>query len=96
MELVIASDAEHLARVKAAIATNKKTIDDAIVVLDQKVHLPEAKAILLRLKDLRGKYVQSFSKVVQMVEAGDLKRATALLKSRRCLRWMRCGSRSMR
>ena len=43
--------------------------------------MPEAKAVLLRLKDLRGKYVQSFSKVVQMVEAGDREGATALLKS---------------
>ena len=81
MELVIASDAEHQKLVKAAIGTNKKTIDDAIAVLDQRVYLPEAKAVLLRLKDLRGKYVQSFSKVVQMVEAGDREGATALLKS---------------
>ena len=81
MELVIASDAEHQKLVKAAIGTNKKTIDDAIAVLDQRVYLPEAKAVLLRLKELRGKYVQSFSKVVQMVEAGDREGATALLKS---------------
>ena len=81
MELVIASDAEHQKLAKAAIGTNKKTIDDAIAVLDQRVYLPEAKAVLLRLKDLRGKYVQSFSKVVQMVEAGDREGATALLKS---------------
>ena len=81
MELVIASDAEHLQRVKAAIATNKKTIDDAIGVLDQKVHLPEAKATLLRLKELRGKYVQSFTQVMQMVDAGDREGATRLVNA---------------
>ena len=81
MELVIVSDAERLKQVKAAIARNKKTIDDAVAVLDEKVHLPEGKAILLRLKDLRGRYVQSFSKVAQMVDAGDREGATLLLQS---------------
>jgi methyl-accepting chemotaxis protein len=95
MELVIASDAEHQKLVKAAIGTNKKTIDDAIAVLDQRVYLPEAKAVLLRLKELRGK----IRAVVQQGRANGgsrRPRRPALFGPRRCLRWMRCRSRSMR
>ena len=81
MELVIAADAEQRTRVKASIATNKKTIDDALAVLDQRVQAPEGKAILARLKDLRGKYVQSFSKVAQLMDADDREGAIALLRN---------------
>jgi len=81
MELVLAADAGQLQAIKADIAANKKTIDDALVTLDQKVRLPEGKALLARLKESRGKYVQSFTQVAQLVEAGDKEGAVRLLKS---------------
>ena len=81
MQLAFTSDAEQLRQIKANIATNKKTIDDALVVLNEKVHLPEGKAALAQLTALRGKYVQSFGKVAQLVDAEDREGAIALLKS---------------
>ncbi len=81
MELVIATDAAQLQAIKADIAVNKKTIDDALAILDQKVKLPEGKALLARLAQLRGQYVQSFTQVAQRVDAGDREGAVQLLKA---------------
>ncbi|MBY0454006.1 MAG: MCP four helix bundle domain-containing protein [Burkholderiaceae bacterium] len=80
MELVLANESEVKA-IRADIATNKKTIDDALATLEQHIYRPEGKALLAQLKDKRGKYVQSFSKVAQLVEAGAHDQAVALLKS---------------
>ena len=81
MELVLATDAQHLQAIKAAIATNKKTIDEAIATLDKLVHLPEGKALLAQLKDKRGQYVQSFTRVIGLVDGGARDDAIALIKS---------------
>jgi methyl-accepting chemotaxis protein len=81
MELVLVTDAAQLQAIKADIAVNKKTIDDALATLEQKVRLPEGQAMLARLKDLRGKYVQSFTRVAQLVDAGDREAAVQLLKT---------------
>ncbi len=81
MELVLATDAAQLQAIRADIGVNKKTIDDALALLDRKVHLPEGKALLARLKELRAKYVQSFTRVAELVEAGNGEGAVALLKS---------------
>jgi methyl-accepting chemotaxis protein len=81
MELIITTDAERLKTIKTGIATNKKSIDDAFSTLQQRVTLPEGKAALAQLNELRGKYVQSFGRVAQLVDANDHKAATALLQS---------------
>ena len=81
MELVITTDLQRLQAIKGNIAVNKKSIDDAFAVLQQKVQLPEGKATLARLSELRGKYVQSFGRVAALVDAGDRDTATALLQS---------------
>ena len=81
MELVLATDAGQIQAIKADIAVNKKTIDDALALLDRKVYLPEGKVLLERLKELRAKYVQSFTRVAQLVEAGDKEGAVQLLKT---------------
>ena len=81
MELVLATDAQHLQAIKAAIATNKKTIDEAIATLDKLVHLPEGKALLAQLKEKRGQYVQSFTRVIGLVDGGARDDAIALIKS---------------
>ena len=80
-ELVLVTDNAQLQVIKADIAANKKAIDDALATLEQKVHLSEGKALLARLKDLRGKYVQSFTRVAQLVDAGDREGAVQLLKT---------------
>ena len=81
MELTITTDAQRLKTIKAGIAVNKKSIDDAFALLQQKVTLPEGKAALAQLAELRGKYVQSFGRVAQLVDANDREAATALLQS---------------
>ncbi|MBP6599886.1 MAG: MCP four helix bundle domain-containing protein [Giesbergeria sp.] len=81
MELVITTDTQRLQALKANIAVNKKSIDDAFALLQQKVQLPEGKATLARLSELRGKYVQSFGRVAALVDAGERDTATALLQS---------------
>ena len=81
MELTIATAPERLKTIKADIAANKKTIDDAFALLQQKVTLPEGKATLARLSELRGQYVQSFGRVAQLVDANDHEAATALLQA---------------
>ena len=81
MELVLATDAQHLQAIKAAIATNKKTIDEAVATLDKLVHLPEGKALLAQLKEKRGQYVQSFTRVIGLVDGGARDDAIALIKS---------------
>jgi methyl-accepting chemotaxis protein len=81
MELLIVSDAGQLARVRASIAENKKTIDDALVTLDRLIYLPEGKQLLADLKTRRGQYVTSFGKVGQLVDAGDREGATRLMLS---------------
>lgn len=81
MEVVLAKDAAELQAIKAKIAINKKTIDDALTLLDQRVHRAEGKALLAQLKTTRSAYVQSFTKVVDTVEAGDKDKAVAILKS---------------
>jgi len=81
MELVLVTDAAQLQAVRADIGANRKAIDDALALLDEKVRLPEGKALLTRLKELRTRYVQSFSGVAQRVEAGDKEGAIELLRS---------------
>ena len=51
MELVITTDLQRLQAIKGNIAVNKKSIDDAFAVLQQKVQLPEGKATLARLSE---------------------------------------------
>jgi len=81
MELLIASDPEQVKRVKAAIETNKKTIDEALKTLDQLIYLPEGRALLARLGEARIKYVKSFSQVARLVDEGQKEEATRILNS---------------
>ena len=81
MELAISTDAQRLQAIKANITANKKSIDDAFALLQQKIHLPEGKATLARLSELRSKYVQSFGRVAQLVDAGERESAIVLLQS---------------
>lgn len=81
MELIIVADVAQLANIKERIAENKKIIDDALATLDKLVYLPEGKALLADLKDRRGKYVQSFSKVAKLMEDGNKDEATRVMNT---------------
>jgi len=81
MELIIVGDVSQLARIKERIAENKKTIDVALDTLDQLIYLPEGKALLARLKEARGQYVASFSKVARLMEEGNREEATRVMNT---------------
>jgi methyl-accepting chemotaxis protein len=79
MELLIVDDQQRQATIKQHIADNKKTIDVALETLEQQIYLPEGKALLAQLKEARGKYVVSFSRVVKLVEAGNKEEAMRVM-----------------
>jgi len=79
MELLIVDDQQRQAAIKQHIADNKKTIDVALETLEQQIYLPEGKALLAQLKEARGKYVASFSRVVKLVETGNKEEATRVM-----------------
>ncbi len=81
MELIIVSDVAQLANIKERIAENKKTIDGALETLDRLIYLPEGKALLADLKERRGRYVQSFSKVARLMEESNKDEATRLMNT---------------
>lgn len=81
MELVLANDPVHVAGVKAAIELNKKTIGLALETLDHIIDLPEERLLLTQLKEARANYVQSFSRVTQLVGEGQRDQAIALLNA---------------
>jgi methyl-accepting chemotaxis protein len=79
MELFFATDPAHAARVRDLIETNKKGIDEALVTLGQRVTRPDGKALLATLTTARVAYVASFSKVDQLLRAGQREQAQQLL-----------------
>jgi methyl-accepting chemotaxis protein len=81
MELLLAANEAEWAPLFQQIAANKKTIDDAFVILDRLVYTPKGKEVLGRLKEARGKYVASFGRVGKLVRDGQREQAAALMKS---------------
>jgi methyl-accepting chemotaxis protein len=79
LELIIETDAARKAKIYDKIATNTKMIDGAFATLEQLVHLPEGKALLGKIKDGRGKFLQSFDKVDQLLKSGKREEAIALV-----------------
>ncbi|GAB3361462.1 MULTISPECIES: methyl-accepting chemotaxis protein [Giesbergeria] len=80
MELVLFADAAHLAQSKAKIAANRQAIDQALATLERLVQGTEGKALLARVQEARGRYVQSFSRVSGLVEAAEHSKALQLLQ----------------
>ncbi len=81
MELVIATSPEQTATIKQSIEANKKTIAQALETLEKLIYLPEGKALVAKLKEARGKYVASFTKVAKLVDEGKREEAIALLNA---------------
>jgi len=67
LELLVETDPTKVAALYTEIAKNKKTIDDAVVVLDKLVYTEQGKAIMQEFKQARGKYVASFGMVGKLV-----------------------------
>jgi len=79
MELFMAPDQAYADRVRGRIDANKKTITDAVAVLDAMITRPEGKALLAQFKTDRATYVQAFSKVSALLAEGKRDEATAAL-----------------
>ncbi|MNR79999.1 Methyl-accepting chemotaxis protein I [compost metagenome] len=67
LEMLMETDPAKVSALLADIAKNKKTIDDAVVVLDKLIYTDKGKALMLEFKEARGKYVASFGKVGKLV-----------------------------
>ncbi|SER57698.1 methyl-accepting chemotaxis protein [Giesbergeria anulus] len=80
MALVLFMDDAHHAQSKEKIAANRLAIDKALATLEQLVHSAEGKALLAQVREMRGHYVQSFSRVRTLVESGDHAKARQLLQ----------------
>ncbi|NRF68937.1 MCP four helix bundle domain-containing protein [Aquincola sp. S2] len=76
MQLFFTDDKRELARLRELIAGNRQTVTEAVATLDKLVYLPEGVAILGRLKERRGVYVESFSKVDRLLAQGQRDEAT--------------------
>lgn len=81
MELLIVTDKAQIARINERIGANKKTIDEALATLDRLIYLPEGKALLASLKEARGRYVASFSKVAKLLDEGKSDEAVSTMNS---------------
>jgi methyl-accepting chemotaxis protein len=81
MELVIADTPEQVIKIKQSIEINKKTIADALEVLEKLIYLPEGKAMVVKLREARTRYVASFSKVAKLVDEGKRDEAITVLNS---------------
>jgi methyl-accepting chemotaxis protein len=79
LELFITTDKAAEARIYAEIDANKKTISDALELLDQLVYRPEGKALLASVRTQRVQYVQSFGKVGKLIAAGQRDEAAQLM-----------------
>ncbi len=79
MELLIAPDPAHADKIRERIALNKKTVDQAIVTLDNMIYLPEGKAILARIKAQRATFVASFITVGKLIDEGNREDAASVM-----------------
>ena len=79
MELFFTTDPAKRAEVTAHITGNKRAIDEALLTLDRWVQLPEGRSLLDKVKADRAVYVASFTRVDQLLQAGQRDVATVTL-----------------
>ncbi|MEO6277543.1 methyl-accepting chemotaxis protein [Roseateles sp.] len=79
LELLLATDAQQLARIHEQIDANRSAVSAALETLDKLVTRPEGKAMLARLKEARAHYVSSFSAVSKLAREGQMSEARGLM-----------------
>jgi methyl-accepting chemotaxis protein len=67
MELFLVHDPQAVAKIQDRVASNKKRIGEDLDKLDELVYRPEGKALLAKVKELRGPYVASFTRVQKLL-----------------------------
>jgi len=79
LELLLITDKEQMARLRADIKTNKEAIDQALLTLDRLVYLPRGKELLGKVRQARAQYVASFTKVGQLIDEDKRDEAVRLM-----------------
>jgi methyl-accepting chemotaxis protein len=79
LELIQTSDSAASAKIHERLDANKKAIGAAIDTLDKLIYLPEGRTLLAKLKDERVRYVESFGKVLQLIQAERRAEATDMM-----------------
>jgi methyl-accepting chemotaxis protein len=80
LELFIASDAAHTARIQASIDANRKAIDEAMETLRQRVSSAQGMVVLNKVEDTRARYVMSFTQVGKLLAQGRRDEATEMVR----------------
>jgi len=81
MELFFRDTPAERDAVRKFIAHNKGKVTEALAVLQREATDPVAQALLAEVVQARGRYVKSFSRVDELLTAGDVDAARALLMS---------------
>lgn len=79
MEMLLVDDKALIAKNKERIARNGQTINAHIEKLEELIYAPEGKVLLGKIKDARKTYVDSFAKVVSIVEQGKREEAARMM-----------------
>jgi len=70
LELLIVTDKAQVAKIMERIEDNLKTANQSIEKLEPKLFLPEGKALMAKVKDVRSVYAASYTKFLKAVEEG--------------------------
>ncbi|WP_319636933.1 methyl-accepting chemotaxis protein [Janthinobacterium aquaticum] len=80
LELFIHEEPARAATIHDEIDANKRTISEALVILDRLVTRPEGKQLLATLKEQRKAYVASFSQADKMLTEGQRAEAAVFVR----------------
>jgi len=78
MELLVNTDPARTAEMKRQIDANKQTITAALETLEKLIYRDEGKALITQIRSERTAYVQSFSKVIKLLDEGQREQAVQL------------------
>ena len=81
MELFLAADAGEMKPTFEKISANKKVIDEALETLERLIYKSEGRTLLADLKEKRGAYVKSFTRVGALLREGAKDEATVVMKT---------------
>ena len=76
LQLLLVTDAAQAAELRKQVEKNKAIITDALSTLDKLVYRPAGRGLLAQVGNDRRAYVQSFTGVLKLLEAGQREQAT--------------------
>jgi len=79
MELFFVRDAAQMNNITQRIETNRKTIGDAMAVLDRLIYSEKGRSLLASLKEKDARYVESTGKIIRLVADNQLDEARNIL-----------------